>query len=313
VSAAAATPPEETKSMSEHRTRGLGRGLSALLEEASAEQPVQPQSAPLAGGVRHLPIELIRANPDQPRKTFDGEELQALADSIRSRGVIQPIIVRPLRQSEGEFEIVAGERRWRAAQLAGLHQMPVIVRTLGDNEVRELALIENVQRADLNPIEEATGYVALQGAGGHTQAEVAQIVGKSRSHVTNILRLLEMPERVREHIVAGRLSAGHARAIANTADPAALADRIVEGGLSVRQAEEMAAAPDAKAPKKAGAKRAVNADTLALQNDLAEALGLEVAVKDRGGKGELTVRYATLEQLDEICRRLMRGDRHAGV
>lgn len=295
------------------RQRGLGRGLSALLDEAAAEQPVAPPQAPSAGGVKHLPIELIRANPDQPRKNFDAEELQSLAESIRSRGVIQPIIVRPRRQAEGEYEIVAGERRWRSAQLAGLHQVPVIVRTLGDAEVRELALIENVQRADLNPVEEAMGYSALQSHGGHTQAEVADIVGKSRAHVSNTLRILELPEAVREHLTAGRLSAGHARAIAATADPAAIAERIVAGGLSVRQAEELAAAPLAKAQKKSGARREVNADTLALQQDLADALGLEVAVKDRGGKGELSVRYETLEQLDEICRRLMRGDRHAGV
>jgi len=295
------------------RHRGLGRGLSALLDEAAAEQPVAPPQAPSAGGVKHLPIELIRANPDQPRKRFDNDELQALAESIRSRGVIQPIIVRPRRGAENEYEIVAGERRWRSAQLAGLHQIPVIVRTLGDAEVRELAIIENVQRADLNPVEEAAGYHALQASGGHTQAEIAQIVGKSRSHVTNTLRILEMPEAVRDHLAAGRLSAGHARAIAATADPAGIAEKIVAGGLSVRQAEELAAAPAAKAPKKVGPKRAVNADTLALQQDLADALGLQVAVKDRGGKGELSVRYETLEQLDEICRRLMRGDRHAGV
>lgn len=295
------------------RQRGLGRGLSALLEEASAEQPVAPPQAPSAGGVRHLPIELIRANPDQPRKNFDVEELQSLAESIRSRGVIQPIIVRPRRQAEGEFEIVAGERRWRAAQFAGLHQMPVIVRTLGDNEVRELAIIENVQRADLNPVEEAHGYSALQSQGGHSQAEVAQLVGKSRSHVTNTLRILELPQPVLDHLVAGRLSAGHARAIATTADPAALAERIVAGGMSVRQAEALAAAPAARPAKKAGARRGLNADTIALQQDLAEALGLEVALHDRGGKGALTVKYGTLEQLDEICRRLMRGDRHAGV
>lgn len=296
------------------RQRGLGRGLSALLDEAAAEQPISPPQAPSAGGVKHLPIELIRANPDQPRKNFDAEELQSLAESIRSRGVIQPIIVRPRRQAEGEYEIVAGERRWRAAQLAGLHQMPVIVRTLGDAEVRELAIIENVQRTDLNPVEEAHGYHALQAHGGHTQAEVAQIVGKSRAHVSNTLRILEMPESVREHLAAGRLSAGHARAIAATAEPAALAEKIVEGGLSVRQAEALAALPLAKAPPaKKSAQKVSNADTLALQQDLADALGLEVNLRDRGGKGELSVKYETLEQLDEICRRLMRGDRHAGV
>lgn len=295
------------------RQRGLGRGLSALLDEAAVEQPVAPPQAPSAGGVRHLPIELIRANPDQPRKHFDAEELQSLAESIRSRGVIQPIIVRPRKGAENEFEIVAGERRWRAAQLAGLHQMPVIVRTLGDTEVSELAMIENVQRADLNPVEEAMGYNLLQTRGGYNQNELAQIVGKSRSHVTNTLRILDMPVAIRDHLSAGRLTAGHARAIAAAADPAALAERIVEGGLNVRQAEALAAAPLARAEKRTGAVKASNADTLSLQQDLADALGLEVALRDRGGKGELTVKYATLEQLDELCRRLMRGDRHAGV
>jgi ParB family chromosome partitioning protein len=295
------------------RQRGLGRGLSALLEEATAEQPVAPASAPSAGGVRHLPIELIRANADQPRKNFDANELQSLAESIRSRGVIQPIIVRPRTGADNEFEIVAGERRWRAAQLAGLHQMPVIVRTLGDTEVSELAMIENVQRADLNPVEEAMGYNALQSRGGYNQNELAQIVGKSRSHVTNTLRILEMPEAVRSHLAAGRLTAGHARAIASAADPATLAEKIVQGGLNVRLAEALAAAPSARVERKSGAQKASNADTLALQQDLTDALGLEVALRDRGGKGELTVKYASLEQLDEICRRLMRGDRHAGV
>jgi ParB family chromosome partitioning protein len=181
--------------------------------------------------------------------------------------------------------------------------------------VRELAIIENVQRTDLNPVEEAHGYYALQSQGGHSQVEIAQIVGKSRSHVTNTLRILDMPEPVREHLAAGRLSAGHARAIAATADPAGLAEQIVAGGLNVRQAEALAAAPAARAaPARKGApRRASNADTLSLQQDLAEALGLEVALRDRGGKGELGIRYETLEQLDEICRRLMRGDRHAGV
>ena len=299
------------------RQRGLGRGLSALLEEAAAEQPVQPQAGPQSGGARHLPIELIRANPDQPRKSFDEEELKSLEDSIRARGVIQPIVVRPLRQREGEFEIVAGERRWRAAQRAGLHQIPVIVRDLGDNEVRELAIIENVQRADLNPVEEAYGYQMLMDAGGHTQDEAARIVGKSRSHVANTVRLLELPRPVQDHLVAGRLTAGHARAIAKAADPAALADRIVEKGLSVRQAEELAnsAAEGVGKPATPSRQRReqANADTLALQQDLADALGLDVSLKDRGGKGELTVRYGSLEQLDEVCRRLMRGDRQGGI
>ena len=295
------------------RQRGLGRGLSALLEEAAAEQPVAPAVAPSAGGVRHVPIELIRPNPAQPRKAFDAQELQSLADSIRSRGVIQPIVVRPRKDKDGEFEIVAGERRWRAAQLASLHQVPVIVRNLGDNEVFELAVIENVQRADLNPIEEATAYFELS-VRGRNQGEVATLVGKSRVHVTNTMRLLELPLSVREHLIEGRLSAGPARAIATTPNVEELAERIVRDGMTVRQAEAMANENQAGGKEDLARKRKqerslYSADTAALQQDLADALGLDVQLKDRGGKGELTVKYATLEQLDDLCRRLMRSDR----
>jgi len=296
------------------RQRGLGRGLSALLEEAAAEQPVQPQATPPAGGVRHLPIELIHPNPNQPRKSFDRDELQALAESIRARGVVQPLVVRPRPNHEGEFELVAGERRWRAAQLAGLHQAPAIVRHLGDREVFELAIIENVQRADLNPIEEAHAYHTLMHGLGHSPAEVAGIVGKSRSHIANTARLLELPEPVREHLIAGRLTAGHARAIASSPRVEALADRIAAEGLSVREAEQLGREHEApeKAARPARQRAQPNADTLALQQDLADALGLDVVLKDRGGAGEVTVRYQTLEQLDEVCRRLMRSDRHTG-
>lgn len=296
------------------RQRGLGRGLSALLEEAAAEQPVAPAVAPSAGGVRHVPIELIRPNAAQPRKAFDAQELQSLADSIRSRGVIQPIVVRPRKDKDGEFEIVAGERRWRAAQLASLHQVPVIVRNLGDNEVYELAVIENVQRADLNPIEEAMAYHELSVRGSRNQTEVANLVGKSRVHVTNTVRLLELPLSVREHLIEGRLSAGHARAIATTPNVEELAERIVREGMTVRQAEAMAHQNQAGGKEDLARKRRqerslYSADTAALQQDLADALGLDVQLKDRGGKGELTVKYATLEQLDDLCRRLMRADR----
>ena len=297
------------------RQRGLGRGLSALLEEASAEQPIAPQPAAPAGGVRHLPIELIHPNPDQPRKAFDNEELQALSESIRSRGVVQPLIVRPHPKRDGEFEIVAGERRWRAAQLAGLHQAPAIVRNLGDREVFELAVIENIQRADLNPIEEATAYSQLM-AFTPNPNEVANMVGKSRSHVVNTVRLLELPEPVREHLVHGRLSAGHARAIATSPAIAELADRIASEGLSVRQAEQLARESELEAagPKKAARQRsAPSADSVALEQDLADALGLDVVLKDRGGAGELTIKYGTLEQLDDVCRRLMRVSGQGGM
>lgn len=297
------------------RQRGLGRGLSALLEEAQAEQPVAPAVAPSAGGVRHVPIELIRPNPNQPRKAFDQDELQSLADSIRSRGVIQPIVVRPRKDRDNEFEIIAGERRWRAAQLASLHQVPVIVRNLGDNEVYELAVIENVQRADLNPIEEAVAYQELTQRGNRNQSEVASLVGKSRVHVSNTMRLLELPTRVRDYIVDGRLTAGHARAIATAPDVEALADRIVAEGMTVRQAEALAqAAPKGETSTKRRAERELySADTAALQADLADALGIEVLLKDRGGRGELVLKYATLEQLDDLCRRLMKAEGLGGI
>jgi len=314
VSAAASPPPERTPETMSERQRGLGRGLSALLEEAQAEQPVAPPTAPAAGGVRHLPIELIHPNPNQPRKAFDQEELKALSDSIRARGVVQPLIVRPHPRREGEFEIVAGERRWRAAQLAGLHQAPAIVRNLGDREVFELAVIENIQRADLNPIEEATAYSQLM-VTTPNPAELANIVGKSRSHVVNTIRLLELPEPVREHLMAGRITAGHARAIATSPKVEALADRIAAEGLSVREAEQLARTEEAgDRPGRAARQRSQpSADSVALEQDLADALGLDVSLKDRGGAGELTVKYKTLEQLDEVCRRLMRADRQQGV
>jgi ParB family chromosome partitioning protein len=290
--------------------RGLGRGLSALLDEAEAPVSLEAGAPVAAGGPQMTPIELVRRNPDQPRKTFDETELGDLEESIRVKGIIQPILVRPAPGAPGEYQIVAGERRWRAAQRIGLHHVPVLVRELDDLEVLELAIIENVQRADLNPIEEAGGYKTLMERFGRTQEAVAKVVGKSRSHVANALRLLTLPEAVREHLAAGRLSAGHARAIATAPNAPALAETIVARGLSVREAEAMGrraterteAGPAASpAPRKAKGK---DADTRALEQDLEEALGLSVEIDDRGGKGELRIRYADLEQLDDLCRRL---------
>jgi ParB family transcriptional regulator, chromosome partitioning protein len=289
--------------MAENR-RGLGRGLSALLGEAEEiSHAVDP-----AQGVREIPIELIRANTGQPRLHFGEEELAELAESIRERGVLQPILVRPWKGVEGEYEIVAGERRWRAAQRAGLKSIPALVRELGDNEAFEIAIIENVQRADLNPIEEGRAYAALMGRLQVTQEEVARRVGKSRSHVANTLRLNSLPESVQDHLVAGRLSAGHARALLTAANAEALAEEIVARGLSVRDAEAMARDKAAAAPRKAsGPRKAKDADTAALEVDLEEALGMSVDIADRGGVGEVRIKYASLEQLDEICRRLTRG------
>ena len=295
--------------------RGLGRGLSALLDEAEAPVSVEPTAAPAAaaGGPLLTPIELLRRNPDQPRKVFRDEELGDLEESIRTKGINQPILVRPAPGTPGEYQIVAGERRWRAAQRVGLRTVPVLVRELDDLEVLELAIIENVQRTDLNPIEEAAGYRTLIDRFGRTQDAVAKVVGKSRSHVANLLRLLALPEDVRDHLSAGRLSAGHARAIATAPDPSALAKAIVDGGLSVRDAEALGRRASERAEqgpasaKPARRTRGKDADTKALEQDLGEVLGLDVQIDDRGGKGELRIRYATLEQLDDLCRRLTGG------
>ena len=289
--------------------RGLGRGLSALLDEAGTA--VDDAEAPGGAGAREAPIELIRRNPDQPRRQFPDAELDELATSIREKGILQPILVRPAPGASGEFQIVAGERRWRAAQRAGLRTVPVLVRELDDLEVLEFGIIENVQRADLNPLEEALGYKALVERFGRTQEAVAQTVGKSRSHVANAMRLLALPDEVQEHILAGRLTAGHARAVAAAIDPAGLAKQVVDSGMSVRQAEALArregAAPETKSAKPGGKRRAKDADTRALEADLAEVLGLEVEIIDRGGAGELRIGYQTLEQLDDLCRRLTRA------
>lgn len=293
--------------------RGLGRGLSALLDEAEAPVSIEPGASTPSGGALMTPIELLRRNPDQPRKTFDEADLGDLEESIRVKGIIQPILVRPAPGAPGEYQIVAGERRWRAAQRIGLHHVPVLVRELDDLEVLELAIIENVQRADLNPIEEAGGYKTLMERFGRTQEAVAKVVGKSRSHVANALRLLALPEPVREHLAAGRLSAGHARAIATAPDAVALAETIVARGLSVRDAEAMGrkaverseVAPTPSGSRKPG--RGKDADTRALEQDLEEALGLSVEIDDRSGKGEIRIRYASLEQLDDLCRRLSGG------
>ncbi len=292
--------------------RGLGRGLSALLDEGVVveatlrDTPKADQQQPAPG--QDIPIELIRRNPDQPRRHFDETELEELADSIRQRGIISPILVRPAPGAPGEYQIVAGERRWRAAQRANLHAVPAIVRALDDGEVAEISIIENVQRADLNPLEEALGYKTLMDQFSRTQDAVAKVVGKSRSHVANALRLLALPEAVREHLISGRLSAGHARAVAAAPDPSVLAQTIVKDGLSVRQAEDLARRSLDKPakPRKGGsqAPSRKDSDTHALEQDLADILGLAVDIIDRNGAGEVRISYTTLEQLDDICRRL---------
>jgi ParB family transcriptional regulator, chromosome partitioning protein len=284
--------------------RGLGRGLSALLDEA--EGATTPEGRRAVGAL-DIPIELIRRNPEQPRRHFDEEELRELAASIGARGVLQPILVRPLPDSSGEYQIVAGERRWRAAQAAGLRAMPALIRDLDDLEVMEVALIENVQRADLNPLEEARGYAAMSERFNRNAETIADIVGKSRSHVANTLRLMRLPKAVQEHLEAGRLTAGHARAIVDLDQAEAFAAQIVKKGLNVRQTEAMARRARAKPPRAAPDQKERDPDTRALENDLSDVLGLEVEIRDSGGAGEVRIRYATLEQLDDLCRRLTRA------
>lgn len=283
--------------------RGLGRGLSALLGEAEEiAHAVEP-----ADGVRNIPIELIHANPNQPRQHFAEAELAELERSIRDKGILQPILVRPSPHTEAAYEIVAGERRWRAGQQAGLTYIPALVRTLNDDRAYEISIVENVQREDLNPLEEAQAYSLLVARFRHTHDQIAAAIGKSRSHVANMLRLMQLPEGVRAHVIAGRLTAGHARALLTAQSPEQLADLAVARGLSVREVEALAR-PSAQGPKKSsGPRRTKDADTAALEVDLEEALGMSVDVADRGGAGEVRIRYANLEQLDEICRRLTRG------
>jgi ParB family chromosome partitioning protein len=281
----------------------LGRGLSALLDDAGDNQSGGAQS----DGTRDIPIELVHRNPEQPRRHFSEAEIGELEASIRDKGVLQPILVRPSPKTPGEYEIVAGERRWRAAQQAGLAAIPALIRVLDDDKAFEIAVVENVQREDLNAMEEAQAYASLMRRMAYTQDKAAAAVGKSRSHVANTLRLLQLPEIVQDHVLFGRLTAGHARAILSAAYPEVLAQTIVEKGLSVRDAEALAKHKSAPPKKASGPRRAAkDTDTAALETDLEDVLGMSVDIVDRGGAGELKIKYATLEQLDELCRRLTR-------
>jgi ParB family chromosome partitioning protein len=286
--------------------RGLGRGLSALLDEVETASTPEGRRA---AGVLEIPIEFVRPNPEQPRKTFGATELEELAASIRERGVLQPILLRPVAGHANAYQIVAGERRWRAAQLAGLRAIPALVRELADQDVMEVALIENIQRADLNPLEEAHGYEALARRFDRGADAIARLVGKSRSHVANTLRLLRLPAPVREHLEAGRLTAGHARALLDLDNAESLAERVIAQGLNVRQTEALtrgARAPGAsrREPRPGAAK---DADTRALEADLEDVLGLKVEIRDQDGSGEIRIAYQTLEQLDGLCQRLSRS------
>lgn len=292
----------------ERPAKGLGMGLQALLGEAA--RPAAPtEPAPSRGGVREIEIARIRPNPEQPRIQFDEGALDELADSIRQRGVLQPILLRP----EGEeYMIIAGERRWRAAQRARLHSIPAIVREIDESTTAELALIENIQRQDLNPLEEAEGYRQLIARHGHTQDEVGRIVHKSRSHVANLLRLLDLPELVRQSLLQGDISMGHARAIATADEPEALTRLIIAKGLSVRQAEQQVRREkrrpgpgyDIGRASARNAAKAADADLEALQRQLGDILGLKVEVTHRGEGGTVVLHYSSLDQLDMVCQRL---------
>jgi ParB family chromosome partitioning protein len=279
------------------RPSGLGRGLSSLLGEVAQETPVAGSN-----GVQMLSVTSMDPHPDQPRRSFDVETLAELAASIQARGMIQPIVVRP---HGARFQIVAGERRWRAAQMAQLHEVPVIVRDFDDLETLEVAIVENIQRQDLNAIEEAEAYKRLIDEFGHTQEALGKLVHKSRSHVANLLRLLDLPEKVRGHLASGRLSMGHARALVSADDPTALADEVVKRDLSVRDTEKLVRSAK---PKKAGEApieyKGGNADIDALERQLGDMLGLKVTIAHRPTGGSVTLSYSTLDQLDMICQRL---------
>ena len=287
--------------MTDDRGRRLGRGLSALFAE-TAPAPAPAQTPDIARATQYVPVMFLHPSRYQPRRHFDPAEIQALVESIKSRGILQPIMVRRVDGDLNSYEIIAGERRWRAAQAAQLHEVPIIVREVSDLEALEIALIENIQRQDLNPLEEAEGYRRLMQEFERTQEELAHALGKSRSHIANTVRLLNLPFEVRTLLDEGKLSAGHARALLNAADPVALAREVVNAGLNVRQTEALAA--KAKPPRAAAKARMKDADTAALEKQLADHLGLEVAIKFDGQGGELVIRYKTLDQLDEVLKRL---------
>lgn len=290
--------------------RGLGRGLSALMADVNMDNS---RSAPVADRApdSHVPIELLAANPNQPRRVFDPQAMEELAESIRQKGVIQPLIVRP--SADGRYEIVAGERRWRAAQMANLHELPVVIRDFSDSEMLEIAIIENIQRADLNAIDEAQAYKQLMDRFGHTQEKIAEGLARSRSHIANLLRLLSLPEQVQDLVRHGRLSAGHARALIGHSDAAGLAAQVVAKGLSVRAVEEMMRKPSGSpAPRPRGSGGEKDADTKALEADLSANLKAAVSIQhDEKGSGTVTIQYDSLEQLDQLCRALSLADMSA--
>ena len=285
------------------KTRGLGRGLSALLGEEEDDYAALERLRTS----KEVPIEFVRPNPDQPRRRFADDALDSLVESVQEHGILQPILVRRLPDQDNRYEIVAGERRWRAAQAAKLHQIPVMIRDVNGAAAVEVALVENIQREDLTPIEEAQGYRRLIDEFGHTQEQLAQVVGRSRSHIANAIRLLALPDAVKSLVEEGALTAGHARALLTATAPEALARQVVARGLNVRQTERLASGPAKSKVASLAARKDVN--TTALEADLSTALGLKVAIQDRTVRGQpkggiVRIKYETLEQLDEVCRRL---------
>ncbi|WP_456388488.1 ParB/RepB/Spo0J family partition protein [Profundibacter sp.] len=287
-----------------HERRGLGRGLSALMSDVAIDTASHQAGSGRIRGEQLIPVEKITPNPDQPRRDFPKQDLDDLAASIREKGVIQPLIIRKYSTSSDTYEIVAGERRWRAAQLAQLHEVPVIIREYTNTEVLEIAIIENIQRADLNPVEEASGYQQLMDRFGHTQEKLATTLGKSRSHIANLMRLLQLPEEVLVFLRDGKLTSGHARALITTENPVELARLVVKNGLSVRETERLAKAPKVKPAKVKLLPVEKDADTKALEGDLTANLGMKVSVNHTSGKenGKLIINYKNLDQLDDLCR-----------
>ncbi len=295
----ASSSPEKGGDMSDDtKKRGLGRGLSSLLGEDYEDYAALDR----VRGAKDVPIEQLKPNRYQPRRYFDQQKAAELVDSIREKGVLEPLLVRRMPEDPGLFEIIAGERRWRAAQKAQLHQVPVVIKEISDGEALELSIIENVQREDLTPLDEAEGYSRLIAEFSHSQEQIGRLVGKSRSHVANMLRLLTLPNAVKAFLADGRLTAGHARALITADNPERLALKIVDQGLNVRAAENLTKRPR----KKAAPAAPKDPDTIALEHDISNALGLKVALrhKSEAEGGEVRIVYRTLEQLDEICRRL---------
>jgi ParB family chromosome partitioning protein len=291
--------------MAEETRSRLGRGLAALMGDVGAESAVTDRNSPRTP--RRVAIENIKPSPRNQRRIFADDDLDELSQSIKERGVIQPIVVRALKGEKDKYEIIAGERRWRASQKAGLHDVPIVLLDVGDAEALELAIIENVQRTDLNPLEEAAGYQSLAADYSHSQEDIASIVGKSRSHITNTMRLLKLPDSVKAFINEGKLSAGHARALVGQPNPELLAQDIVNRGLNVRQAEALRQDNAKDAPKKSKAKARKDADTAAAEKRLSDALGLAVEIKHGSRGGQVQIKYKTLEQLDEVIKRLEGG------